>query len=108
MIKNRIMSEYQENNILPSNVINFQNYKTDILKKLMEICILTESEALLTLVNSENKYIVFSSTKSSKYFIFNYLLKDYEKNIVEKYNLKDVKIFFYIIFNSIENYLMKT
>jgi len=108
LTKNKIMSEYQKNTILPSNVIDFQNYKTDILKKLMEICILTESEALLTLVNSENKYIFFSSTKSTKYFIYNYLFKDYEKNIVEKYNLKDVKIFFYIIFNSIENYLKKT
>ena len=49
----------------------------------MEICILTESEALLTLVNSENKYIFFSSTKSPNYFIYNYLLKDFENNIIE-------------------------
>jgi len=92
------MSEEIKNNILQLYEINFQKYKKDILKKLMEICILTDSEALLTLVNSENKYIVFSSTKFSKYFIFNYLLKDFEDNIIENYNLKDVKIIFYIIF----------
>jgi hypothetical protein len=101
------MLEHEKNNILLTNEINFQNYKKDILKKLMEICILTESEALLTLVNSENKYIFFSSTKSPNYFIYNYLLKDFENNIVEKYNLKDVKIFFYIILNSIKIYLKK-
>ena len=92
------MSEEIKNNILQLYEINFQKYKKDILKKLMEICILTDSEALLTLVNSENKYIVFSSTKFPKYFIFNYLLKDFEDNIIENYNLKDVKIIFYIIF----------
>jgi hypothetical protein len=101
------MSEEIKNNILQLYEINFQKYKKDILKKLMEICILTDSEALLTLVNSENKYIVFSSTKFPKYFIFNYLLKDFEDNIIENYNLKDVKIIYYIIF-SIEFYLKKT
>ena len=85
--------------------INFQNYKKEILKKLMEICILSDSEALLTIVNPENKYIVFSSTKTSKHFIFKYLSKGFENNIVENYNLKDVTIIY--LKYSIKIYLMK-
>ena len=85
--------------------INFGNYKRDILKKLMEICLLSNSEALLTIVNPENKYIVFSSTKTSKHFIYKYLSKGFENNIVENYNLKDVTIIY--LKYSIKIYSMK-
>ncbi len=76
---------------------NFNEYKMKILKNLMEICLITGVEALLTIVNSEGKYIIFSSTKNSKIFIDKYLIKNHDYNISEKYNLKDVMII-YLIF----------
>ena len=85
--------------------INFQNYKKDILKKLMEICLLSDFEAFLTIISPENKYYIFSSTKNSKHFIYKFLSKGYENNIVENYNLKDVTIIY--LKYSIKNYSMK-
>ena len=81
----------------PQKSMDFNNYKIKILKKLMEICLITETEALLTMVNPEGKYIIFSSTKNAKIFIGKYLINNYNYDITEKYNLKDVTII-YLIF----------
>lgn len=80
----------------PQKQISFIKYKLEILKKLMEICLITDTEALLTIVTPENKFIIFSSTKNSKIFTEKYLVKNNICNILEKYNLKDVTI--YLIF----------
>ena len=88
------------NQVLNSNnkshkQINFQHHKKDILKKLMEICLLSDYEAFLTLISPDNKYFIFSSTKNPKHFIYKFLSKGYENNIAENCNLKDVTIIFF-------------
>ena len=55
----------------PQKSVDFNNYKMKILKKLMEICLITETEALLTMVNPEGKYIIFLQQKMQKYLLVN-------------------------------------
>ena len=81
----------------PQKSVDFNNYKMKILKKLMEICLIYRNWSIINNGKSWGQIYNFSSTKNAKIFIGKYLINNYNYDITEKYNLKDVTII-YLIF----------